>query len=123
MLVSGVLRPFRFLVAMMTGRALASAVAMPDAVSLRVVPAWLLGMQPRPTIPWYRRCVVTKGLYLSCFSLRFLWQPKSLQKPISKGSESSFAVEGVDVRGRVDRHSSGVDDVGDSPRSGCHQAV
>ncbi len=34
---------------------------------------------------------------------------------------SSLAVEGVHVWGRVCRHSLGVDDVGGSPRPGCHQ--
>ena len=34
-----------------------------------------------------------------------------------------LAVEEVDVPGRVGRHLSGVDDVGGSPRSGCHQVL
>ncbi len=44
LLISGVLWSFRFLVAAMEGRTLASAIAMSDAVSLRVEPAWPMGM-------------------------------------------------------------------------------
>ena len=51
LLISGVLWPFSFLVAVMEERTLASAVAMSDAVSLRVVPAWPMGMQTRCALP------------------------------------------------------------------------
>ncbi len=44
LLFSGVLWPFCFLVAVIEGRTLASEVATADAVSLRVVPAWPMGM-------------------------------------------------------------------------------
>jgi hypothetical protein len=50
LLISGVLWPFRFLVVAMEGRTLASAVAMSDAISLRVVPAWPMGMHTRSTL-------------------------------------------------------------------------
>jgi hypothetical protein len=68
LLISSVLWLFRFLVPAMEGRALANAIAMSEAVSLRVVPAWPMGMQTRSILPQYRRSVVTKGLYLSVFS-------------------------------------------------------
>ena len=42
---------------------------------------------------------------------------------LEEGEGTILAVEGVDFRGRVGRHSSGVDDVGGRPRSGCHQVV
>ena len=51
LLIPGVLCPFCFLVAAMEGRTWASAVAMSVAVSLRVVPAWPMGMQTRLTLP------------------------------------------------------------------------
>ena len=51
LLISRVLWPFRFLVAAMEGRTLASAVAMSDAVSLRVVPAWPMGKHTRYILP------------------------------------------------------------------------
>jgi hypothetical protein len=51
LLISGLLWPFLFLVAAMEGRTLASAVAMSDAVSLRVIPAWPMGMHTRSTLP------------------------------------------------------------------------
>ena len=51
LLISGVLWSFRFLMVAMEGRTLASAVAMLEAVSLRVMPAWPMGMQTRSTLP------------------------------------------------------------------------
>jgi len=43
------------------GRTLARAVAMSDAVSLRVVPAWPMGMPTRSTRPQYRRRALRRG--------------------------------------------------------------
>jgi len=51
LLISGVVWPFCFLVAAMEGRTWAIAVAMSVAVSLRVVPAWPMGMHTRSTFP------------------------------------------------------------------------
>ena len=51
LLISGVLCPFCFLVAVMEGWTWASAVAMSVAVSLRVAPAWPMGMHTRSTLP------------------------------------------------------------------------
>jgi hypothetical protein len=51
LLISGVLCPFCFLVAAMEGRTWANAAAMSIAVSLRVVPAWPMGMHTRSTLP------------------------------------------------------------------------
>jgi len=51
LLISGVLMPFRFLLAAIEERTLANAVAMSDAVSLRVVPALPMEMQTRSTLP------------------------------------------------------------------------
>ena len=51
LLISDVLWPFRFLVAAMEGRTWANAVVKSDAVSLRVVPAWPMGMHTRSTLP------------------------------------------------------------------------
>jgi hypothetical protein len=79
LIISGILWPLRFIVAAMEGRTLASAVAMSDAVSSRVVPTWPMGMQPGSTLSQYRRSLVTRDLYLSVFSLSSLWQPRSLQ--------------------------------------------
>ena len=42
---------------------------------------------------------------------------------LKKDEGAVLAVEGVDFRGRAGRHSSGVDDAGGHPRSGCHKAV
>jgi hypothetical protein len=44
LLISNVLRPSRFLVAAVEGWTLTSAVAMSDAVFLRALPAWPMGM-------------------------------------------------------------------------------
>ena len=51
LLISGVLCPFCFLMAAMEGRTCDSAVAMSVAVSLRVVPAWPMGMHTRSILP------------------------------------------------------------------------
>ena len=51
LLVSGVLWLFHFLVAAVEGHALASAVEMSDAASLRVVPAWPMEMHTKSTLP------------------------------------------------------------------------
>ena len=51
LLISGALCPFCFLMAAMEGRTCDSAVAMSVAVSLRVVPAWPMGMHTRSTLP------------------------------------------------------------------------
>jgi hypothetical protein len=124
LLISSILWPFRFFVAAMEGRTLASVVAMSDEVSMRAVPAWPMETQTRSTLPQYRRSVVTRGLYFSYFFLELLVAadvPAEADLKDDKGAVHAF--EGVDVRGRVGRHSSGVDDVGCSPRSGCHQAI
>ncbi len=42
---------------------------------------------------------------------------------LKKDEGAVLAVKGFDFRGRVGRHSSGVDDVGCHPRSDCYQAV
>ena len=42
---------------------------------------------------------------------------------LKKDEGAVLAVEGVDFRGRVGHHSSGVDDVGCHPRPGCPQVV
>ena len=51
LLISGVLCPSSFLMVAMEGRTCDSAVAMSVAVSLRVVPAWPMGMHTRSTLP------------------------------------------------------------------------
>jgi len=51
LLLSGILCPFCFLVAATEGQTWASVVAMSVAVSLRVVPAWQIGMHNRSTLP------------------------------------------------------------------------
>ncbi len=66
------------------GRALATAIAMSDAVLLRVVPAWPMGMHTRSTRPQFRRRAQRRGLYFSVYFVRMSWRPRSLQKPISK---------------------------------------
>ena len=65
LLISAVLWPFCFLVVVMEGRPFASAIAMSDAVLLRAVLAWLMGMQTWSSRPQYRRRVVTRGLHIS----------------------------------------------------------
>ncbi len=94
LLISGVLWPFCFLVVVMKGRTLASAVAMSDVSLFRVVSAKPMGMHTRLTLPQYRRSVFTRGLYFSGFSWRLLWQPRYFQKPISKNMrEQSFRLK------------------------------
>ena len=68
----------------MDGRTLARADAKSFAVSMRVVPAWPMGMQTSSTRPQYLRRAVRRGMYFSFFWVYFSWQPRSLQKPTSK---------------------------------------
>ena len=71
-LVSCVLWPFRLRSeAMMEGRTLARAAAKSFEVSARVVPAWPMGMQTNSTHPQSFRRAVSRGRYLSVFSVYF----------------------------------------------------
>jgi len=65
-----------------------------------------------------------QGVVLLGFFLGFLVAAEVPANADLKEDEGAvLAVEEVDVPGRVGRHLSGVDDVGGSPRSGCHQVV
>jgi hypothetical protein len=70
-LVSGVLCPFRLRSWAMEGRTFARADAKSFTVSMRVVPAWPMGMHTNSTRPQYFRRAVSKGRYLSVFSVYF----------------------------------------------------
>ena len=95
-----------FFVEAMEGRTLASVVTMSDAVSLSVVPAWPMGMQTRSIRSQYRHSVVIKETYLSVFFLSFLWQSRSLPKPISKRirGQSLRLKESTPVNGSAGTH-------------------
>jgi hypothetical protein len=67
--------------------------------------------------------MVTKGLYFGFF-LELLVATKVLVNiDLEEDEGAVLVVEGVSFRGRVGRHSSGVDDVGGRPRSNCHKGV
>ena len=65
-----------------------------------------------------------QGVVLLGFFPEFLVAAEvSAEADLRKEDERPIlTVEGVYFRGRVGRHSSGIDDVGGSPRSGYHQA-
>jgi hypothetical protein len=64
------------------------------AVSMRVVPAWPMGMLTNSTRPQYFLRAVSSGRYLSIFWVYFSWHPRSLQKPTSKRMrEESFLLK------------------------------
>ena len=93
-LVSGVLCPLCLRWAAMEGRTLARADAKSFAVSMRVVPAWPMGMLTNSTRPQYFLRAVSRGRYLSVFRVYFSWHPRSLQNPTSKRMrEQSFLLK------------------------------
>jgi len=70
-LVSGVLCSFLLRSEAMEGRTLARADAKSFAVSMRVVPAWPMVMQTNSTRPQFYRRAMSRGRYLSVFSVYF----------------------------------------------------
>ena len=65
-----------------------------------------------------------QGVVLVGFFLELLVAAKvHAEADLEEDEGAVLAVEGVDSRERLGRHSLGVDDVGSRPRSGCHKAV
>jgi len=78
---------------------LARAVAMSDAVSLRVVPSWPMEMHTRSTRPHYRRSnMVTRGDVLLTFLVELFVASEVPSKADLEDDEGAFhAVKRVDV--------------------------
>ncbi len=73
------------------GATLARADAKSFVVSMRVVPAWPMGMLTNSLRPQYFLRAVSRGRYLSVLWVYFSCYPRSLQKPTSKRiKEQSF---------------------------------
>jgi hypothetical protein len=81
------------------------------AVSMRIVPAWPMGMHANLTRLQYRRRAVNKGRYLSVFATYFSSEVPA-KADLYEDERAVLPVEGVDVGVGVGWHSSCVYDVG-----------
>ena len=96
------------------GRTLARAIAMPYAVSLRLVPAWPMGMHTRSKQPQYRRRAKRR---VGTSRSSFVEAEVHANADLEEDEGAVLAVERVLVRGVVRWHSAGVDDLRGSCRS------
>ena len=102
----------------MEGRTLTRADAKSFTVSMRVVPAWPMGMQTNSTRPQYFRRSASRGeVLVGLLGVFLMATGVSAEADFDDDEGADLPVEGVDVGGRIGRHSSCVDDVGGSSYS------
>ena len=79
-----------------------------------------MGMHTNSTRPQYLRRSVCRGVFFGLLSVFVMAAEVLAEADFDEDEGGVFLVEGVNVRGRVGRHSSYVEDVGGGSCS-CHQ--